>query len=91
MASSTGGIARVDTARSFSTTPHDDLRLPDGRKIGQVQDATSVLVALGIPGTSHENGRGANIDAYVGERERVRLKGADAAEREWLEQLGAKA
>ncbi len=84
MGTSTGGIARVDHIRSHAKTPHDNLLLPDGRKVGTVKDITPVLVKLGIPGASHDNGRLANIEAYAAELARVGEEGYRLAVARWL-------
>lgn len=70
---------------SHAKTLHDGLPLPGGRKVGGVGgELVGLLVKLGIPGVSHEHGRGANIEAYAKHVEGIRKAGADKALAEWL-------
>lgn len=82
------GFAPVEPSRV--TTPFDDLRLPlpDGRRVGDVDRITSVLVELGIPGASHENGRAANVEAYADHLAKLHDEAGKRAVAQWLEQGG---
>lgn len=63
----------------------DDLKLPDGRTIGEVPtpELTGALVALGV-GATHTAGRLANVEAYAAHLASIRQAGADAAEAAWM-------
>jgi hypothetical protein len=66
---------------SHAKTQYDALPWPGGGKLGDVPPAefTSRLVAWGIPGASHEQGREANAAAYARHLERLRAEAAQAA------------
>ncbi|MCA1546311.1 hypothetical protein I6F36_05770 [Bradyrhizobium sp. BRP19] len=79
-----GSIARVEP--SHAKTQYDALPWPDGCPLGDVPPDvfTSRLVALKIPGASHEFGREANAAAYARHLERLRTEAAAAAVNAWL-------
>jgi hypothetical protein len=79
------GEARGSRALGFPKTFHDDLALPDSRKIGAVQSGLVRLFArLGIAGASHEHGRATNVEAYARHLDGIRRQAADKAVADWL-------
>lgn len=79
------GFARVPSGTT-AKTPYDHLVLPDGRKIGQIEDGDlcRTLQGLAVPGVSPENGRATNVNAFAAHVERIRAEGATAAMNNWL-------
>lgn len=77
------GVGAAQRA-SWAKTPHDALRLPDGRKVGDVHRIEPILVALGIPGTSHEWGRAQNVEAYAAHLGGIHARAGAAAVAQWL-------
>lgn len=66
-------------------TPHDNLRLPDGRKVRDVgSEIATLFVTLGIPGASHEKGRASNIEAYAAYLQRIYDDAGKLAVAAWL-------
>ncbi|QWG16125.1 hypothetical protein KMZ68_13835 [Bradyrhizobium sediminis] len=84
------GIAPVQP--SHAKTSHDGLPWPGGRTLGNVApgEFTSALMAWGIPGASHANGRSANAEAYAKHIQRIRTEGAQAAENAFMAEAAAK-
>jgi hypothetical protein len=71
--------------RGPTRSPHGNLPLPGGKTAAQVEDTTRILVGLGIPGTSHDKGRDANLAAYAAYLEQIHKVAGDAAVSQWLE------
>jgi hypothetical protein len=77
--------APAPLAPSLARTAHDNLSLPDGRKLGEVTELASALVGLQIPGASHENGRAANAQAYANYIAGIHTAAGNRAVAEWLQ------
>lgn len=80
-----GGAFAV-AAPSHAKTQHDHLPFPGGRTLGAVPPAefVSKLIAWGIPGASHEQGREGNARAFALHLERIRAEAGQRAINEWL-------
>ena len=77
---------------STSRTPHDELLLPNGKRVGDVgTELPAMLIALKIPGASHSAGRAANIEAYAAHIHAIREAAADTAVASWLAKKAAMA
>jgi len=70
---------------------HEDLKLPDGRRIGEVKhhELASIFDKLKIPGFSHTLSRSAAIEKYAEHIAPIAKAGADKAVAEWLEKNGS--
>lgn len=81
----TDGVAFAPT-NSITKTRYDVLELPDGRKLGQIEDGElcRTLQGLKIPGVDPTNGRATNAGAYAVHLDRIRVEGATAAVNAWL-------
>jgi hypothetical protein len=71
------------TKPSTAKTPHDDLRLPGGRRLGDVHGNLAALL-VGIPGVSYENGRLANAEAYAALLGKIHDDGGRTSVAAWL-------
>ena len=71
----------------WPATPHDDLKLPDGRRVGDCpsHSLASEFDRLKIEGFNHTLGRLSAIELYAATIAAVAKAGADAAVAEWLE------
>jgi hypothetical protein len=69
---------------SVAKTPHDNLSLPDGRKLGQVPGLAAALVALQIPGASHSLGRADLAKLYAAHLEKMAEEAGRARVASWL-------
>jgi hypothetical protein len=72
---------------SFGTTPSlDNLRIPDGRRIGDLShgEVYAVLSGLGIDGFSHNLGRTDAIAAYSRHLEKIAHAAGEAAIAQWM-------
>jgi hypothetical protein len=67
-------------------TENDHLTLPGGKKPQELSsaDLARVLLAAGIPGASHAQGREANLQAYANHLETMRKRAADNVVAEWI-------
>lgn len=81
-----GAGARAPLKPSHAKTAYDHLELPGGSTIGNLGNAeiATTLIALNVPGASHENGRASNAAHYGIFIERIRQQGADDAVAKWL-------
>lgn len=69
-------------------TPHDDLPLPGGKRLGQVDNLARVLTELKIPGASHSEGREFNARMYAEHLERIAKAAGDKAMADWVASNG---
>ncbi len=77
---------------STSRTPHDDLLLPNGKRVGDVgTELPAMLIALKVPGASHSAGRAANVESYAKHIATIREAAADTAVASWLARKAARA
>jgi hypothetical protein len=79
--------ADMSTITTFGTTPAlDSLRLPDGRRVGDVPrgEIYSILGGLGIDGFDHHNGLTTNIAAYARHLEKIAGAAGTAAIAAWM-------
>lgn len=74
------------TEPSHATTTHDDLPMPGGATFGELEDAPTILEAMGIPGASAANSRQANADAYAKYLQEAREEVSKQALDTWLQQ-----
>jgi hypothetical protein len=86
---SLGDTAGADMApiTSFGTSPWmNDLRIPDGRKIGDLEhgEVYAVLGSLGIDGFSHNLGRIDAIPKYADHLQSIHDEAGRAAVTAWL-------
>jgi hypothetical protein len=67
-------------------TRYDGLILPGNVKPHELSNnrLASVLIANGVAGASHANGREANLQAYSAFLDRIREAGANEAVERWL-------
>jgi hypothetical protein len=73
---------------SFGSSPAlDGLRLPDGRKVADVDHGPlyGEFARLGISGFSHAKGRQDNIAAYAAHLEAIAAAAGQAAIAAWME------
>jgi hypothetical protein len=82
-----GAPAAPHSGPNWPATLHDDLRLPDDRRIGDVDGAELYrwFDKLKIEGFSHSLGRLSAIEKYAAVIAAVAKAGADAAVTEWLQ------
>ncbi len=71
---------------SWPKTANDALPVSGGRKFGEVPTAevTAWLVARGVPGAGHDQGRSANSEHYATHLAKLRAAAGDAAVAAWL-------
>lgn len=77
----------MNTVTTFGTTPAlDNLRAPDGRRIGDLEhgEVYSILGGLGVEGFSHGQGRTDNIAAYARHLEKIADAAGQAAIAAWM-------
>jgi hypothetical protein len=77
----------MNTVTSFGSTPAlDDLRVPDGRRIGDLShgEVYTVLGSLGIDGFNHNLGRTDAIAAYSRLLEKIAHTAGEAAIAQWM-------
>ncbi len=73
--------------KSWPRTPHDDVQISGGRKVGDVPtvELFRIFTGLKVPGISSELGRGALVDLFAKHLERIGNEGRVAAVNSWLE------
>lgn len=80
----------IDEVKTTAKTPHDDLKLPGGKRLGDERRLASVLVDLGVPGASHSAGRLTNAVAYAAHLDSIGGAGARKAIAAWLDSKASK-
>jgi len=73
-------------ARSWPRTPHDEVPIPGGRKVGDVptDELIRLFHRLEIQGVSAEQGRAANVAHFAKHVHHIREQAADDAVSRWL-------
>lgn len=75
---------RARAKATIAATPHDALTLPDGRRLGEVMELSSVLLAHKIPGADATKGRLANAECYARHLESLKEQAGAAAVANYL-------
>ena len=72
---------------TYPTSPYDALPLPGGKTLGQTETGalTRFLVAAGVPGANHTNGRETNAKFYSEHLSRIQADAGKAAVASWLQ------
>jgi hypothetical protein len=77
----------MNAITSFGTSPAlDNLRVPDGRRVGDLSHAESysILGGLGIDGFDHRKGLQDNIQAYASHLEKIASEAGQKAISFWM-------